>query len=78
MAFPQNTLYLLIVAFTFYYPYYFLQNFSWLLIRYVHETCYIVPITKNKTGNTSDKNNYRPIALMTAASKNFEYVFLLF
>ena len=31
----------------------------------------IVPIIKNKTGN-SDKNNYRPIALVTAASKNFE------
>ena len=27
---------------------------------------------KNKTGNTSDKNNYRPIALVTAASKKFE------
>ena len=32
----------------------------------------IVPIIKNKTGNTSDKNNYRPIALVTAASKIFE------
>ena len=30
-----------------------------------------VPIIKNKTGDTSDKNNYRPIALVTAASKNF-------
>ena len=29
----------------------------------------IVPIIKNKTGDTSDKNNYRPIALVTAASK---------
>ena len=27
---------------------------------------------KNKTGDTSDKNNYRPIALVTAASKIFE------
>ena len=26
----------------------------------------IVPIIKNKTGDTSDKNNYRPIALVTA------------
>ena len=24
----------------------------------------IVPIIKNKTGDTSDKNNYRPIALV--------------
>ena len=32
----------------------------------------IVPIIKNKTGNTSDTNNYRPIALVTAASKVFE------
>ena len=27
---------------------------------------------KNKTGDTSDENNYRPIALVTAASKIFE------
>ena len=32
----------------------------------------IVPIIKNNTGDTSDKNNYRPIALVTAASKIFE------
>ena len=32
----------------------------------------IVPIIKNKTGDPSDKNNYRPIALITAASKIFE------
>ena len=32
----------------------------------------IVPIIKNKTGDTSDKNNYRPIALVTACSKVFE------
>ena len=32
----------------------------------------IVPIIKNKTGDTRDKNNYRPIALVTAASKIFE------
>ena len=25
----------------------------------------IVPIIKNKTGDSSDKNNYRPIALVT-------------
>ena len=32
----------------------------------------IVPIIKNKTGDTSDKNNCRPIALVTAASEIFE------
>ena len=31
----------------------------------------IVPIIKNKTEDTSDKYNYRPIALVTAASKFF-------
>ena len=36
----------------------------------------IVPIMKNKTGDTSDKNNYRPIALVTAASKLFEICIL--
>ena len=32
----------------------------------------IVLIIKNKTGDTSDNNSYRPIALVTAASKIFE------
>ena len=32
----------------------------------------IVPILKNRQGDTSDKNNYRPIAIVTAISKNFE------
>ena len=36
----------------------------------------MVPIIKDKTGNTSDKNNYRPIALVTAASKLFEICIL--
>ena len=31
----------------------------------------IVPILKNRQGDTSDKNNYRPIAIVTAISKNF-------
>ena len=31
----------------------------------------IVPIIKNKTGDSSDKNNYRPIALVIACSKIF-------
>ena len=36
----------------------------------------IVPITKNKTGDSSDKNNYRPIVLVTACSKTLEICLL--
>ena len=36
----------------------------------------IVPIIKCKTGNFSDKNNYRPIAVVTAYSKIFELCLL--
>ena len=36
----------------------------------------IVPINKNKPGDTSDKNNYRPIALVTGCSKNFKLCIL--
>ena len=32
----------------------------------------IVPIIKNRTGDTNDKNNCRPIALVTACSKNLK------
>ena len=37
-----------------------------------------VPLVKNKTGDTSDVHvdNYRPIALVTIASKIFENVLL--
>ena len=38
----------------------------------------LVSIIKNITGDTSDKNNYRPIALVTAASKIFETCILEF
>ena len=38
----------------------------------------IVPIIKNKPGDTSDKNNYWPIALVTAASKILNYVSQLY
>ena len=31
-----------------------------------------IPLIKNKTRDTNDKNNYRPIALVTAISKIFE------
>ena len=36
----------------------------------------IVPIVKNKCGNLSDNNNYRPIALATIISKLFESAIL--
>ena len=36
----------------------------------------IAPIIKNKAGDLSDNNNYRPIALATVASKLFEYLIL--
>ena len=36
----------------------------------------IVPIIKNKTGDSSDKGNYRPIALVAACSKIFEICLL--
>ena len=32
----------------------------------------IIPILKNRNGDTSDKNNYRSIAIVTAMSKLFE------
>ena len=44
-------------------------------IRLVLKTA-IVPIIKNKTGDTSDKHNYRPIALLTATFKLFEICLL--
>ena len=37
----------------------------------------IVPIVKNKFGNNSDSNNYRPIAIATITSKLLESVLLL-
>ena len=36
----------------------------------------IVPLVKNKCGNLADKNNYRPIAISSIASKVFEHVIL--
>ena len=36
----------------------------------------IIPIIKNKTGDVSAKNNYRPVASVTACSKLFEIILL--
>ena len=36
----------------------------------------IVPLVKNTNDNLSDKNNYRPIALASIASKTFEKLLL--
>ena len=36
----------------------------------------IVPIIKSKTGNSSDKNNYRPFVLVTACLNFFELCLL--
>ena len=49
----------------------FITHFITHLLPPDFMTTALVPIIKNKTGDTSDKNNYRPIALVTAASKIF-------
>ena len=36
----------------------------------------IVPLIKNKTKDTTDKNNYRPNAFVSALSKVFEFSIL--
>ena len=36
----------------------------------------IIPLIKDKAGDTNDKNNYRPVALVTPCSKLFELVLL--
>ena len=36
----------------------------------------IVPLIKSKTGDTIDKNNYRPIAIVTVLSKKNEFSIL--
>ena len=36
----------------------------------------IIPLVKNKNGDLSDRNNYRPIALSSMVSKVFENVII--
>ena len=36
----------------------------------------LVPVIKNKSGDSNDVNNYRPIALVTIASNIFETILL--
>ena len=36
----------------------------------------IVPLVKNKSGDLTDKYNYRPIALSSITSKLFEHIIL--
>ena len=38
---------------------------------------WIVPLVNNKSGDLTDKNNYRPIALSSIASKIFEHIIIL-
>ena len=37
----------------------------------------IIPIIKNKSGDFTDKNNYRPIALSSTISKVFEHTIVI-
>ena len=60
---------LLSMCFTLIFTYYYLPSS-------IIET-FLVLIVKNKCGNLSDSNNYRPIALVTIMFKLFESVILL-
>ena len=73
MAFPQNTLFLLIynrihVLLSLLFSAFITHGY----LPGIFMKTAIVPIIKNKNKDTSDKNNYRPIALVTAASKIVE------
>ena len=51
-------------------------SLPWLFALTLIKTT-IVPVVKNKSGNLSDSNNNRPIAIATITSKLFESVVLL-
>ena len=55
----------------------------WSSLRHDFKHCYIpqcminsviIPLIKNKRGDHTDKNNYRPIALSSIISKVFEHI----
>ena len=45
-------------------------------VPYAFMQSILVPVIKNKSGDSNDVNNYRPIALVTIASKHFEMILL--
>ena len=46
-----------------------LYNVAWIYIPSKMLDTTLTPIVKNKTGDVTDKNNYRPIAVATSMSK---------
>ena len=79
MAFPQNTLYLLalsrihvslLLLFSAFITHGYLPN---MFMKTV-----IVPIIKNNSRDSDDKNNYRLIALVKQGQRFFNYVSQLF
>ena len=50
---------------------------GYLPADFIETTIVPVPVVKNKSGNLSDSNNYRPIALATIVSKVLKSVLLI-
>ena len=71
MVLLQNILFMLMNAFMLFYLFY-LHVIVFIFHGYLPSEFMktaIVLVIKKKTGDTSGKNNYRPIALVTACSK---------